>query len=85
MQFHDNFGQCLWFNLKLIYGQSERFEIRICSASTCTFHYSGSEWLSIKSPEYIEMENENEKLNEALGALRGEISYIKTALGDKLK
>lgn len=40
---------------------------------------------SIKSPEYIKMENENRKLNEELGALRGEISYIKTALGDKLK
>ncbi len=43
------------------------------------------ERLTIKSPEYIEMENENRKLNEELGALRGEISYIKTALGDKLK
>jgi hypothetical protein len=31
------------------------------------------------------MENENKKLNEELGELRGEISYIKTALGDKLK
>ncbi len=43
------------------------------------------ERLSIKSPEYIEMENENKKLKEELGELRGEISYIKTALGDKLK
>lgn len=53
--------------------QSERFEIRIYSVSTYTYIAQEVERLSIKSPEYIEMENENKKLNEGLESLKREI------------
>lgn len=41
------------------------------------------EKLSIKSPEFQAMENENQKLNAELDGLKGEINYIKRALRNK--
>ena len=43
------------------------------------------EKLSIKSPEFMRIENENARLNEELNKLRSDISSIKEALGNSLE
>lgn len=43
------------------------------------------EKLSVKSPEFMKMENENKRLNEELDSLKSDISNIKKLLGKTLE